>query len=93
MTDAFLAELRQLLANAQTAGAIRPRLVLYQQGAEVMGYLQADAASPGETWTTATLPLPTAAAWPQLLDEIGHEDQLRMLLEDPHTHAPEPEET
>lgn len=84
MTDAFLAQLRQLLANAATAGAVRPRLVLYQQGGEVWVYLQADSdVAPGETWCTLTYPVPTAAAWPTVLDRVADGDQLAKLLDDP----------
>ena len=81
MTDALLAQLRQLLANVATAGGVRPRLVLYQLGGEIYVYLQSDANAPGETWMTDVFPVPTAEAWPSVLDRVADVFQLGLLVE------------
>lgn len=80
MTDALLAELRLLLANTATAGAVRPRLVVFQAEGEIVAYLQADAEAPGETWTSDSVTIPTAAAWSEALEKLSEPESIGLLV-------------
>lgn len=82
MTDAALADIRRILGNATAAGALRPRLVLHAEGAEVYAYLQADSEMPGATWETPRSAIPTAAAWPGVLDTIASGEYLASLVDE-----------